>query len=209
MSVRIKICGLTRPDDARLAADLEVDAVGVVLWPGSPRAVGLDAAAALCAELPAFTTRVGVFVSPTPEEATAAVRAIGLGAVQLHGVDDPAPFLALRVPVLWAASLHADRPDPEAPAGTTLLLDAHDPVRHGGTGRTIDWTRARRVAARARRLVLAGGLTAENVSRAIDDVRPWAVDVSSGVEVTPGIKSAVRMKAFVAAVRAAAASTSV
>ncbi|MEZ5290230.1 MAG: phosphoribosylanthranilate isomerase [Vicinamibacterales bacterium] len=209
MSVRIKICGLTRVEDAKLAAHLEVDAVGVVLWPGSPRALDLDAAAALSAQLPAFTTRVGVFVSPTLEQVATAVRAVGLGAVQLHGVDDPAPFLALRVPVLWAASLGADQPDPSAPAGTTLLLDAHDPVRHGGTGRTIDWTRARRVAARERRLVLAGGLTAENVSRAIDDVRPWAVDVSSGVEASPGIKSAVRMKAFVAAVRAHAAPTSV
>lgn len=206
--VRIKICGLTRIEDATLAAHLEVDAVGVVLWPGSPRAIGLDAAAALLAELPAFTTRVGVFVSPTPDDVATAVRAAGLGAVQLHRVREPAPFLALHVPVLWAAPLHEDQPDPEAPAGTTLLLDAHDPVRHGGTGRTIDWTRARRIAARERRLVLAGGLTAENVSRAIDEVRPWAVDVSSGVEATPGIKSAARMKAFVAAVRAATTPTS-
>lgn len=201
--VRIKICGLTRPEDARLAAHLEVEAVGVVLWPGSPRAVDLAQAAALCDVLPPWTARVGVFVTPTIDEVATAIRAVGLGAVQIHGAGDPAPYRALRVPVLWAASLRPGQPDPVAPDGMTLHLDAHDPVTHGGTGRTIDWTRARVVAARERRIVLAGGLTAENVGRAIAEVRPWGVDVSSGVEATPGIKSAVRMKAFVAAVRGA------
>lgn len=201
--VRIKVCGLTRLEDAALAAHLEVDAVGVVLWPGSPRAVDLARAAALCAALPPWTARVGVFVTPSREQVETAVRTVGLGAVQIHGADDPAPYRGLRVPVLWAASLGPGQPDPVAPDGMTLHLDAHDPVQHGGTGRTIDWTRARTVAARERRLVLAGGLSAENVARAITEVRPWGVDVSSGVEATPGIKSAVRMKAFVAAVRGA------
>lgn len=200
MSVRIKICGLTRIDDARLAAQLDVDAVGVVLWPGSPRAVGLAEAAAVCRVLPAWTARVGVFVAPSVADVRAAIAAVGLGVIQLHGVDDPAPFRELELPILWAAALRDDAPDPVAPAGTTLLLDAHDPVRHGGTGRTIDWARARAIAARER-LVLAGGLTAENVGRAITEARPYGVDVSSGVEVAPGIKSAARMQAFVEAVR--------
>ena len=203
MSVRIKICGLTRIEDARLAGHLEVDAVGVVLWPGSLRAIGVAEAAALCEGLPPFTVRVGVFVAPPVEDVRAAILGVGLGALQLHGVDDPAPYRTLGLPVLWAASLAADAPDPVTPADTTLLLDAHDPVRHGGTGRTIDWSRARRISERERRLVLAGGLTADNVARAIAQVRPYAVDVSSGVEATPGIKSAVRMKAFVEAVRQA------
>lgn len=206
MTVRIKVCGLTRVDDARLAAHLDVDAVGVVLWPGSPRAVGLSEAAALCHVLPAWTARVGVFVTPSVEDVRTAIAVAGLGVIQLHGVDDPTPFRALQVPILWAASLREGGADPVAPAGTTLLLDAHDPVRHGGTGRTIDWSRARAVAARER-LVLAGGLTAENVGRAIGIVRPYAVDTSSGVEATPGIKSAVRMKALVDAVRRASEST--
>ncbi len=201
MSVRIKICGLTRIEDARLAGHLEVDAVGVVLWSGSPRAVGVAEAAALCEGLPPFTVRVGVFVAPPLEDVRAAISRVGLGAIQIHGVDDPTPYRALGVPILWAASLADETADPVTPAGTTLLLDAHDPARHGGTGRTIDWTRARRISERERRLVLAGGLTAENVARAITEVRPYAVDVSSGVEATPGIKSAVRMKAFVEAVR--------
>lgn len=200
MSVRIKICGLTRIDDASLAGQLEVDAVGVVLWPGSPRAIGLTAAAAVCQVLPVWTARVGVFVTPSVDEVRAAIAAVGLGVIQLHGVEDPAPFRALGLPVLWAASLRGGGSDPTAPAGTTLLLDAHDPVRHGGTGRTIDWARAQAIAARER-VVLAGGLTAENVARAITDVRPYGVDVSSGVEATPGIKSAARMTAFVEAVR--------
>jgi phosphoribosylanthranilate isomerase len=200
MSVRIKICGLTRIDDARLAASLDVDAVGLVLWPGSPRAVRLVEAAALCHALPAWTARVGVFVTPSVEDVRAAIAAVGLGVIQLHGVDDPTPFRRLQVPILWATSLGECGADPTAPAGTTLLLDAHDPVRHGGTGRTVDWSRARAVAARER-LVLAGGLTADNVRCAIADVRPYGVDVSSGVETTPGIKSAERMKAFVEAVR--------
>jgi phosphoribosylanthranilate isomerase len=200
---RIKICGLTRLEDAQLAGHLEVDAVGVVLWGGSPRAVSPGQAAELCRPLPAFTLRVGVFVAPTLDEVATAVGTIGLSAVQLHAVSDPAPFLSLRLPVLWAAGLADGQPDPVAPPGTTLVLDADDPSRHGGTGRTIDWTRAEAIARRERRLVLAGGLTAENVGRAIASVRPYAVDTSSGVEVSPGIKSPARMKAFVEAVRGA------
>ncbi len=113
----------------------------------------------------------------------------GLSALQLHAVSDAAPFLAQGVPLLWVAPLSPTTRPPTAPAGTTLLVDAHDPVRHGGTGRTIDWTRAA-VLARATRLVLAGGLTPENVADAVAAVRPYGVDVSSGVEVAPGIKSA-------------------
>lgn len=201
MSVRIKICGLTRLEDARLAGQLEVEAIGVVLWPGSPRAISVADAAVLCASLPPFTVRVGVFVAPPVEDVRAAISGAGLSAIQIHGVEDPSPYRALRVPILWGAALGNDAPDPVTPAGTTLLLDAHDPVRHGGTGRTIDWARARRIREKEGRLVLAGGLTAENVGRALAEVGPWAVDVSSGVEATPGIKSAVRMNAFVEAVR--------
>jgi len=198
--VRIKVCGLTRIEDVRLAGRLEVDAVGFVLWPRSPRAVTVDDAAALARALPPFTVRVGVFVAPTLSEVVTAVQTVGLGVVQLHDVADVQPFLALQIPLLWAAPLGPVTDDPVTPAGTTLLVDAHDPQRHGGHGRTIDWTRAGRLAARER-LVLAGGLTAENVAAAIAVVRPYAVDVSSGVELTPGIKSARRMQAFVEAVR--------
>lgn len=201
MSVWIKICGLTRLEDARLVGRLEVDAVGMVLWAGSPRAVSINEAAALSAALPPWTVRVGVFVTPSVEDVRDAISGAGLGAIQIHGVDDVTPYRALQRQVLWAAPLREGAPDPVTPTGTTLLLDAYDPQRHGGTGRTINWTRARAIAARERRLVLAGGLTAENVARAITEVRPYGVDASSGVEATPGVKSAVRLTAFVAAVR--------
>lgn len=201
MRVRIKICGLTRVEDARVAADLGVDAVGMVLWPGSPRAATLDQAAAVSAAMPASTMRVGVFVRPTLDEVETSVKAAGLTAVQIHGADDPATYHAVSVPVIWAAALREGVPPPVTPDRMTLLLDAYDPVQHGGTGRTIDWSRAHTVALREPRLILAGGLTADNVAHAIAAVRPWAVDVSSGVEAAPGIKSAPSLQAFVAAVR--------
>lgn len=202
-AVRIKVCGLTRIEDVAAAADAGVDAVGFVLWPGSPRAIGIETAARLGAALPPWTVRVGVFVAASVEAVGAAVRAAGLGAVQLHGVADPAPYLALSVPVLWSAALRESAPDPTAPPGTTLMVDAYDPRRHGGTGRPVDWSRAAAIA-RRERLILAGGLTADNVAAAISLVQPYGIDVSSGVEEAPGIKSAARLRAFVAAARATA-----
>jgi phosphoribosylanthranilate isomerase len=200
VSVRVKICGITRPDDAAAAAQAGADAIGFVLWPGSPRVVTVEQAASLGRLLPPWTARVGVFVSVSVDAARAAVQAAGLSAVQLHGIADPAPYLALAVPVVWAMPLRDGAADPVAPAGTTLMLDADDPRRHGGTGQAIDWRRAAAVAAKAP-TILAGGLTADNVAEAIAAVHPYAVDVSSGVEDAPGVKSAARMTAFVAAVR--------
>lgn len=209
MSARIKICGLTRAEDARAAADLGVDAVGVVLWPDSPRAATLDQAAAVSAAVPTSTMRVGVFVRPTLDEIAIAIAGAGLTAVQIHGADDPAVYGEVPVPVIWAAALRDGAPAPVTPDRMTLLLDAYDPVQHGGTGRTIDWSRAHTVALREPRLILAGGLTPDNVAHAIAVVRPWGVDVSSGVETAPGIKSPARMQAFVAAARRVPTSLSV
>ena len=199
-AVRIKVCGLTRLDDVAAAAAVEVDAVGFVLWPGSPRGITAVTAARLGAALPPWTVRVGVFVSASVEAVGAAVREAGLGAVQLHGIADPAPYLSLSVPVIWSAALREGAPDPTAPPGTTLMVDAYDPRRHGGTGRPVDWTRAAAIA-RREPLVLAGGLTADTVAAAIALVRPYGIDVSSGVEDAPGIKSPTRLAAFVAAAR--------
>ncbi len=197
--LRIKVCGFTREQDVDALADADVDAAGFVLWPDSPRAVTMTRAAALARRLPAAVTAVGVMVRPTVAEAERAVAAVGLGELQLYGVDDPAPYLALGVQIVWVAPLVAGVA-PVAPAGTLLMVDAHDPARHGGTGRTIDWTRAA-VLARVNRLVLAGGLTPENVGQAVTQVRPYGVDVSSGIETTPGVKSADRILRFVAAAR--------
>lgn len=201
--LRIKVCGLTREEDIAQAAVNGVDAVGFVLWPGSPRAVTAARAGALGRRLPPWTTRVGVFVGPSVEEVADAVRTAALGAVQLHAVADAAPFVTAGFVVLWATSFDGDGPDPTAPPGTTLMLDASDPDRHGGTGRVIDWDRAARIA-RAERLVLAGGLTADNVAEAVTRVGPYGIDVSTGVEAAPGIKSPDLLRRFVAAARRAA-----
>jgi phosphoribosylanthranilate isomerase len=199
--VRVKVCGLTREADVALACALGADFVGFVLWPGSPRAVTVEAARALAASVPPPVSRVGVFVDATVEEMVAAVTRIGLDAVQLHG-DEPASVLtALPCRVIRATSL-ARAPEVLAtlPAGALPLLDAIDARARGGTGRRIDWTAAASLA-RQRPLLLAGGLTPDNLAEAIATVQPWGVDVSSGVEVSPGCKDPARMRAFFDAAR--------
>ena len=191
----IKFCGMTRQDDVAMACDLGVDAIGFVLWPNSPRHVELRRLASLIGGLPTHVTPVGVFVSPDHGEVRQA-REAGVRIVQVHGDDDE----PLDEEVWVARPLDADLD--AIPRHRTLVLDAHDPVRHGGTGRTIDWARAATIAT-GRRVLLAGGLTAANVGDAIRQVRPYGVDVASGIEERPGIKSAQAMRAFVAAVREA------
>ena len=197
--LRIKLCGFTREQDVEALPQVDVDAAGFVLWHGSPRAVTVSRAMELARRLPAGVTPVGVMVRPTVGEAGMAVAAVGLGELQLHGVADPAPYFALGVPIVWAAPL-VDGVIPVAPPGTLLMVDAHDPEGHGGTGRTVNWAQAATLA-RSARLVLAGGLTAENVHRAVSLVRPYGIDVSSGIEVSPGVKSADRIRRFVEAAR--------
>lgn len=199
---RIKICGITRPDDARAAAAAGASAIGMVFWPGSPRAVDAAAARAIVAALPAGVPAIGVFVNQTADDINAAIDAAGLFGVQLHG-DEPVALIGrIRRPVIRAVTLEALEAIDVLPPQVTVLLDAVDPERRGGTGRTIDWTAACEVA-RRRPIVLAGGLTPANVEEAIARVRPYAVDVSSGVESAPGIKDHARMAAFIEAVRRA------
>jgi phosphoribosylanthranilate isomerase len=202
---RIKMCGFTRVDDAREAADAGVNAIGMVFWPGSPRCVTIERAAAIIASLPPFVTTVGVFVNESADTMAGMCRDLGLGAVQLHGDEPAAVWSGWPCPVLKAVGVGPDF-DPETlrtwPRGVVPLLDAADAVRRGGTGRPVDWNLAA-AAARVRSLVLAGGLTPETVGAAIAAVRPPAVDVSSGIEVTPGVKDRERMRAFVLAVRRA------
>jgi len=191
----IKFCGMTRAEDLAVAIELGVDAVGFVLWPDSPRYIDSHQAAALIAGLPRHITPVGVYVRPSDVDIARGID-VGIRVAQIHGAPDTARE---RVPCeVWlAASIEHHIPD-----GCTVLLDAHDPQRHGGTGRTIDWAQAAKIAAR-RRVLLAGGLTAANVADAIHAVRPYGVDVASGIEDAPGWKNAQAMKAFVAAVREA------
>lgn len=193
----VKICGLTRREDAEAAVAFGANAIGFVLWPASPRHANLETVATIVAGLPPFITPVGVFVNPSADDIAQAAQA-GLRLAQVHGAL-PAGRLAL--PVLRAVHLAAARDGIEpAVDDATVLLDAHDPVRHGGTGQTVDWTRARAIAAK-RRVVLAGGLTAGNVADAIKMVMPYAVDVASGVETEPGIKDPLKLRAFIDAVR--------
>ncbi len=201
----VKICGITRADDARLAVDLGAAAIGFVFWPGSPRFIAPARAREIVRRLPPFVSTVGVFVDQPLEHIRAVADSVGLSAVQLHGRETPAEASLAGVRVI--KSVRADESTlaeiDRWPESVMLLVDATDEAAHGGTGRCADWAIAARMAAR-RPLALAGGLSADNVVAALRAVRPAAVDVSSGVESSPGVKDDARMRAFFAAVNGAA-----
>lgn len=198
---RVKICGIRRAQDARLAVSLGASAVGFIFWPGSPRYVEPGAAGRIAADLPPSVMRVGVFVDAPPAHVAASAAEAGLDAVQLHGRERSGDYAGMGLTVIKAVAVPAGF-DPAAvdvePPDVLVLLDAHDPIRRGGTGQTIDWTTAAAVAAR-RPTILSGGLTASNVEDAVRTVRPYMIDVSSGVESAPGVKDAARLRAFFAA----------
>jgi phosphoribosylanthranilate isomerase len=191
----VKICGITRLEDAEAAVEAGAHALGFVFWPQSPRFIDPYRARDIVRALPSFVTPVGVFVNQPPEEVGAIASLVQLGAVQLHGDEPIAHVDALRRPVIKALTLAAaENGGLEAwPHRVIVLLDVHDPDRRGGTGRTIDWTAAAAVASR-RRVVLAGGLTPDNVTEAVTAVRPFGIDVSSGVERAPGVKDHARLR---------------
>jgi phosphoribosylanthranilate isomerase len=188
----VKICGITRVDDALAAVEAGANAIGFVFWPKSPRFVDPYRARSIARALPPFVTPVGLFVNQPHAFIAGVASLVRLGAVQLHGDETPEFAASIAAPVIRA--LPVDRAA-AWPAGATLLLDAHDPVQRGGTGRTIDWEAAARLSA-ARRVLLAGGLTPENVADAVARVRPFGIDVSSGVERAPGIKDHRRIDAL-------------
>jgi phosphoribosylanthranilate isomerase len=192
----VKICGVTRIDDALASVEAGANAIGFVFWPKSPRFIDPYRARAIVRALPPFVTAVGLFVNQPREFVMGVASLVHLGAVQLHGDETPQFAASISVPVIKA--LPVDRAA-AWPAGATLLLDVHDPVQRGGTGRTVDWSAAAAVAA-TRRVLLAGGLTPDNVADAIAGVRPFGIDVSSGVERAPGIKDSQRIKALFEAV---------
>jgi phosphoribosylanthranilate isomerase len=202
MPVRLKVCGITRVDDAEIACRLGADAIGFVFWAKSPRAIAPEQARAISRRVPPFVTRVGVFVNASAAEIGAVADRVPLDVVQLHGDEDLVEYAGLRVRLLKAVTL-ADHADVERasslPPDVVPLVDAPDAERRGGTGRFADWDLAAVLAAE-RRIVLAGGLTADNVAEAVGRVRPWAVDVSSGVEDRPGVKDPRRLAAFVGAI---------
>jgi phosphoribosylanthranilate isomerase len=192
----LKICGITRAEDALAAAAYGATSVGFVFWPQSPRYVEPAAAAEIVAALPTGIDAVGVFVNAGADAIIETAERAGVTRVQLHGEEGVAVASRMRWPIFRSATLEsAARLRATWPADTVLVLDADDPVRRGGTGRAVDWARAG-VVAREGRVVLAGGLTAENVARAVTTVRPIGVDVSSGVEDALGVKSTEKMARF-------------
>jgi len=218
MLTRVKICGITRLEDARLAVELGASALGFNLYPRSPRYITPAAASAIIRQLPPFVVSVGVFADETDAGRVCAVaREARVGALQLHGPRFPpangptvnGPIVNVNgilgdYPVIRAVPIR-DRLEPERFAGSgvaAFLLDAFDPELIGGTGRIIDWAVARE-AKRFGPVILAGGLTPENVGEAIRQVEPFAVDVASGVESAPGKKDPAKLHAFFAAVEKA------
>lgn len=199
--VRIKICGITRVEDALLSVRLGADALGFNFWPDSKRYVSPATAAAIVAQLPPFVTVVGVFVNQSEGDIRAIAAETGVQVLQLHG-DEP-PELCSRLPLLVIKAIAVD----EVKALSRLLsyevsaflLDT--PSRgFGGSGLPFDWSLAEGVSEVAP-VILAGGLTPENVAEAIRAVRPYAVDVASGVESSPGVKDPAKLARFIAAAR--------
>jgi phosphoribosylanthranilate isomerase len=193
----VKICGITRAEDAQAAVAAGANALGFVFWPKSPRYIDPTRARAIVATLPPPVTPIGVFVDQAVDEVNSVAMAVGLGAVQLHGGEDEAYVRAMTRPVVKGVAVGGDLAAAvdRWPHDVIVLLDVHDPVKKGGTGRTVDWAAAAAIAAR-RHVILAGGLTPENVGEAVARVRPYGIDVSSGVETAPGIKDHGRLKAL-------------
>jgi phosphoribosylanthranilate isomerase len=198
MRTRVKICGITRPEDGLAAARLGADAIGLVFHSPSLRAVSEKQARAICEALPPFVTRVGLFVNAERGKIERILAEVALDLLQFHG-DEPAadcegygrPWIkALRM----APGLDVIDRARQYRAASGILLDSYQAGQAGGTGTTFDWSRV--PAALDTPLILAGGLEPGNVAAAIEQVQPWAVDVSGGVEASKGIKSAARMAAF-------------
>jgi phosphoribosylanthranilate isomerase len=215
---RIKICGITRPEDARAAAEAGADAIGLIFHPPAPRCLTLERARDILATLPAFVTPVGVFVNVPAEQATQTATKLGLRHIQLNGNEPPDAVRALsRFAVIKAVRVEQDRfadtlatwrsavTDLRLTNLKGLVLETPGTGKAGGTGVPNDWETVRQHQRAGSfgslPVIAAGGLTPETVGQIVRDIRPWAVDVSSGVEDAPGRKSAEKLRAFVEAVR--------
>lgn len=203
MRVRSKICGITRLEDARAAIDAGADALGFVFYSHSPRHITVTAAKTILTALPPFVSSVGLFVNASPSEVRNVIENLPLDCLQFHGEETAEfcrqftrPYIkALRVkPGMDVRAAIADYPDARG-----VLLDAFDSRLHGGTGQTFDWSLI--PPGLSSPVILAGGLTPENVGEAIRQVKPYAVDVSGGVEASKGIKDHAKIRAFLTEVR--------
>jgi phosphoribosylanthranilate isomerase len=206
MRVRVKICGITRLEDAQAATAAGADALGFMFYAGSPRCIALAEAAEISRRLPPLISRVGVFVNPSEPEVRQALAGAGLNAVQFHGEESP-EFCArfAPTPVIKAFRIRGEESLAELKAFTRVqawLLDAWVKGARGGTGARFNWSLALEARTYGVPILLAGGLTPENAAQAAREVQPFALDVSSGVESGPGLKDAEKVRAFLAAVKA-------
>jgi phosphoribosylanthranilate isomerase len=202
--VKVKICGITSLDDALHACACGADALGFVFYEKSPRCIAQETAAAIIRELPPFVATVGLFVNEEPERIEEIAHFCDLGIVQLHGDERPdeCDFTPRRLIKALRVKDAASLAGYEEYRVSALLLDAWVKGAYGGTGHSFNWELAAQVA-RQRPVILAGGLTPENVAEAVRTVRPYAVDVSSGVEAAPGKKDPAKVAAFITAARRA------
>ncbi len=210
MQARVKICGLTRGRDVLAAVSCGADAVGFVFAAGSKRVIDPKRARKLVQLVPAFVARVGLFLDQDAEQVGSILAQVPLSLLQFHGREDAAYCRQFGLPYVKAVSMNdglaaeqaVEQAEGEFPDAAALLMDSHEPGGLGGTGRAFDWKRIGRTGGQiggqtGRPLILAGGLTPNNVRAAVRLVKPWAVDVSSGVEEAPGIKNAAAMRRFI------------
>ncbi len=202
MRTRVKICGITRVEDALVAVAQGADAIGLVFYAASPRCVTIAAASAIVAALPPFVSAVGLFVNASKQEINAVLASVNLDILQFHGDETAAECEQFNLPYLKAIRV---KPDTnllqccvEFNRAKALLLDAHSDSAYGGTGYVFDWNLIPKNL--SKQVILAGGLNPENVGDAIKHVQPYAVDVSGGVELSKGIKSETKIVAFMHAV---------
>jgi len=208
MSVKVKICGITNAADARAAAEAGADMIGLIFYEKSPRHLPLEQAAEVARAVSPFVLKVGVFVDPEAAEVMEAIRACGLNALQFHGDESP-EFCRQFGVISMKAFRVRDAESLKALTGyptDAWLLDACAPAGLGGTGEKFNWDLAIEANKLGRPIFLAGGLTPDNVGEAVRRVQPFGVDVSSGVESSPGKKDHAKMRAFVAAAKTAGGS---
>lgn len=202
MPIRIKICGITRYEDAKIAVGLGVDAIGFIFHPKSPRYIHPIAAADIIKKLPPFVSKVGVFVDDTKETIESVLSQTGIDTIQLHGSEPPELAHGFSCAVIKAF-----------PVGPGFSLESLSPYRvsaylldtwsdsHGGSGKTFDWAIAKQATQAYQNIILAGGLNPDNVREALESVRPYAVEFNSGVEIKPGVKNHYKMRDAIAIVK--------
>ena len=196
--IKIKICGITRPHDGLAAAQVGADAIGLVFYPKSPRHVSIEQAQAIVKVLPPFISVVGLFVNPSAEIVKQVLAEVPLSCLQFHGQEHEGFCQQFVKPYIKAFHVQPDSVLEDVcavyPTSAAILLDTYVKGEMGGTGHTFNWRQVPKNCIKP--VILAGGLTPENVAEAIGMVKPYAVDVSSGVELSPGIKSMEKIKAF-------------